>query len=217
MLYRNLLYLIILLFIAACDENNTSISGNSKELQKHDTVTAPVSITNVDTVPRDIAGIQKAYEVTLEQLKNGVFDSTSFKYSCDNEKNGTVIYFFEKEVLRMIVHRYNEYSHHSAEDYYFVKDSILFFSYFERVSWSFDGPEGSTKDNITEQRVYLVEQKPIRCLEKKFVVGSQETNNPRSETVANKEVPCASFKSVINPFLVLLKHRYNPTTTCLDN
>ena len=206
---------MLLFLIAACNENSNHNTVNSNEAQKHDSVTASVSISNSDTIPRHIEGIKKTYEMTLAQLKNGVLDSTSFKYSCNNERNGTVSYFLDKGALRMIVHRYNEYSHHSAEDYYFVKDSILFFTYFERVSWSFDGPEGSTKDNVTEQRVYLIDQKPIRCLEKKFVVRSKESNNPKSETVANKEVSCASLESVINPFLVLLKHRENPTSTCL--
>ncbi len=47
------------------------------------------------------------------------------------------IYFLDKTGLRLIKHIYNEYSHFSATDEYFVKNDTLFFSFNKPVWWSF--------------------------------------------------------------------------------
>lgn len=216
---RNLFYLIAFLYAASCTERTNSDAGRSLQAEKHDTATTPADVpAGPDPVPGNVEDIQQAYGRIMAQMENGSLDSTSFKYSCHGEKNGTVSYFSEKGRLRMIVHRYNEYDHHSAEDRYFVTDSTLFFVYLNRVSWAFEsGAEGATKDNITEHRVYLVGQKPIRCLEKKFVVRSQAANNPRSETVASKEVDCTSLKSVTDPYRLLTKYRNEAPAGCLED
>ena len=128
-----------------------------------------------------------------------------------------ISYYVEKGQLRMIVRRYAEYDHHSAEDTYFVQDSTLFFAYLKRVLWSFtSGPEGATKDDITEQRIYLVDGQPVHCLEKKFTVLSHEAANPTSEEVPNKEVDCAEAQLVTDPYQMLLKYQHNPTSDCLE-
>lgn len=217
--HRNLFSLIAFLFIASCTERINPDGGQSEPAPKQDTSTAPLTISDErDPIPDNIEDIQKAYNHIMAQMEKGSLDSTSFKYSCYNEKNGMVSYFSEKGRLRMIVHRYNEYDHHHAEDRYFLTDSTLFFVYLNRVLWAFEsGAEGATKDNVTEHRVYLVDQEPIRCLEKKFVTRSQAVNNPRSETVDNKEVDCASLKSITKPYQVLAKYRNKAPSGCLED
>ncbi|MGV3508406.1 MAG: hypothetical protein ACO1N7_03890 [Sphingobacteriaceae bacterium] len=163
-----------------------------------------------------VQDIKQAYAAVSKKLKDGALDSVSFKYSCNNEESGTVSYFSEKGLLRLIVHRYNEYSHFSAVDQYFVKDSTLFFVYKKSILWSFNGPQGSTKDSITEQRVYLIDQQPIRCLQKTFIIHSHATDNSEAETVMNKEVNCTSQKSVIKPYRLLARYHNNATTGCLE-
>jgi hypothetical protein len=206
--YHALISSILIALLSACSGNDQK-TGSTPEEQKEDSSIKTVSTPPVaDTPPRTVEDIQKAYELISIQKNQGLLDSASFKYDCRGEKNGEVSYFSKDGQLRMIVHRYNEYSHHSAADHYYIMDSVLFFVYNNRLSWTFDsGPQGSTKDDITEQRIYLIDQKPLRCLEKKFVVRSKDVNNPKSEMVANKVVDCKTIKSVVEPFQLLMKYR----------
>lgn len=188
--------LLFLILFASCAENSS----------KQETSDTTAVVAEPEKAPDNVESIQKAYSSVMTQLETGKLDSVSFKYSCNEEKKGTVTYFSENGKLRMIAHQYSEYDHHSATERYFVKDSVLFFVYASRTLWAFkDG--GGTKDDVTEQRTYLVDDKPIRCLEKKFVVPA---------TAENKEVDCTSQKSVITPYQLLLKHRDQPTSGCLD-
>ncbi len=202
--------LILALLSAAC--NNTSPNTPANE-QNQDSVIKPSS--HQVSAPNSIEAIQKSYEQITTQKDQGLFDSTGFKYNCNNEISGTVSYFTEKGQLRLVIHRYNEYDHHEAEEYYYIKDSTLFFIYNKELLWSFDsGPQGSTKDNITEQRVYLIDQKPVRCLEKEYTIRSNATNNPRPDTIPNKEIECAAVE-VMKSYQQLLKHRGKTPPGCL--
>lgn len=146
-----------------------------------------------------IEDIQEAYSAVVKQLEGGAFDSVSFEYSCGNgERSGRVSYYSQEGDLQLIVHRYAEYSHFSAEEQYLVRDSTLFFTFLKEISWSFeDGPEGSVRDNITERRTYVLDQEPVKCLEKKYVIRSQIKDNPRPESLPNKEVGCTSSALLI--------------------
>jgi hypothetical protein len=164
-----------------------------------------------------IKEIQQAYMEINQKIDSGTVDSAAVKYSCDHEKAGTISYFTEKGKLRLIVHRYNEYDHYSAEDRYYIKDNILFFAYTNSLSWSFEsGPEGSTKDNITEKRVYFAGGRPIRCLEKKFVVRSKVPNNPGRDAIPSHAVDCAEAYKIQKSYYLLTKFRERPGQDCLD-
>ncbi|MGZ8545150.1 MAG: hypothetical protein ACXWV0_07625, partial [Flavisolibacter sp.] len=192
----------------------TNQNPTRKNVQKADTTINTPNLQSAP-VPNSIAAIQMNYEQITSQKTLGVLDSTGFKYKCNNEITGAVSYFSQKGQLRLIIHRYNEYDHHAAEEYYYVKDSALFFVYNKELLWSFDsGPQGSTRDNITEQRVYLIDKKPTRCLEKKYVIRSHAANNPSPDTVPNKEISCAAV-DVMKPYQQLLKHRSKAPSDCL--
>lgn len=168
---------------------------------------------------QSVEDIQDAYTGVVEQWDRGALDSVSFEYTCGNgERSGTVSYFSQEGNLRLIIHRYSEYSHYSAEDQYFVRDSILYFAFLKGISWTFEeGPEGSTRDNITEQRVYLLDMQPVKCLEKKYIIRSQVKENPLPESVPNKEVKCASSSSLVKSYHQLLQHHRNPPASgCLE-
>ena len=218
LIYISICKVFILLSCSSCIDRPETDDPRTEKIQGTDSLTATDDLQKAqDNKPLStVQDIQQAYTMVSKKLKDGALDSVSFKYSCNNEENGTVSYFSERGQLRLIVHRYNEYSHFSATDQYFVKDSTLFFVYKKSILWSFNGPQGSTKDSITEQRVYLIDQQPIRCLQKTFVIHSHATDNPRSETVTNKEVNCASQKSVIKPYRLLARYHNNATTGCLE-
>lgn len=213
-------FLLMLLFvcISACKERSGSNDKGSRRAREKDTGTDSLMRSGEPGQSQtSIEAIQKAYADIVTKLVSGALDSTAFKYSCHNEKSGTVSYFTESGQLRLIVHRYNEYDHFSAVDRYFVKDSTLFFAYTSSVTWAFEsGPEGATRDNITEKRVYLVNEQPIKCLEKKFVIRSRAADNPRAETVPSREVDCPSAEAVRKPYRLLTKFRSKPTSGCLD-
>ena len=201
---------ILALILTACNNSTPSTPTNE---QKPDTIINPPS-PQLDPAPNSIEAIQKNYEQITSQKSQGVLDSTGFKYNCNNEITGTVSYFTDKGHLRLVIHRYNEYDHHAAEEYYYIKDSTLFFVYNKELLWSFDsGPQGSTRDNYTEQRVYLIDEKPARCLEKKYEVRSHATNNPIPDSVPNKEVKCTA--DVLKSYLQVMKHRGNAPSGCL--
>ena len=164
-----------------------------------------------------IEDIQGAYSAVVKQMEGGVLDSVSFEYSCgDGERSGKVSYYSHEGDLQLIVHRYSEYSHYSAEEQYFVRDSTLFFTFLKEVSWSFEeGPEGAVRDNITERRTYLLDKEPVKCLEKKYVIRSQIRDNPRPEIVPNQDVDCTS--SLLKRYPQLMQHhRKAPDSGCLE-
>lgn len=178
-----------------------------------------VATAESDRPMASVGDIQAAYSEVTERRKRGELDSVSFEYSCrEGETSGTVTYFSHDGDLQLVVHRYSEYSHYSAEDYYFVRDSALYFAFLKGVSWSFeDGPEGATRDNIRERRLYLLDQQPVKCLQKEYVIRSHANDNPRPETLANTEVDCASSSSsLLAAYRQLLQHRNNPPASgCL--
>ena len=218
MKHNTVLCLLVFLLLGSCKEQNRSKVEQDGQTAEQNTSASAKESDQPESVPRNVEDIQETYASIITQLENGILDSTTFKYSCYNEKGGTATYFSYKNQLRLIVHQYHEYDHHSAIDRYFIKDSVLFFINLNRTLWSFEsGPEGSTKDDITEQRIYLIDQKPVKCLEKKFTVRSQVTSNPNPQTIPNKEIDCSSLKSVLNPYQVLLKYRHSKSAGCLED
>jgi len=160
--------------------------------------------------------VQNDYFAITTDYEEGKLDSTTFKYDCDGEKSGTVTYFSLNGDLKMIIHTHAEYDHNEMKDRYFVKNGILFFAHLWSLSWSFDsGPEGATRDKIIERRVYLSNWKSFKCLEKKYEIRLHAGVNPTPASIPNKEVDCASSKSVEKPFRLLAKYWKMPAPKCL--
>lgn len=219
---QKLLYLILhCLFLCityiACTGKVQQTTDNPQVIEHPDTSSVNEEFfPQTDTVPGHIEGIQKVYGKITEQLEKGVLDSTSFTYNCRNEIQGRVTYFSHNGKLRMIQHNFNKYDHHAAAEQFYTIDSTLFFVFTHTLLWSFDsGPEGATKDNITEQRVYFVDQKPVRCLEKKYIIRSAASTNPQPESIPNKEVTCSTSTNITEAFEKLVKYRFSHTKDCL--
>lgn len=212
---------LFILFLGTCFAFSCT-QGTDSHTVKSDNI----DLDNLsDTVPepempiQSIEDIQQAYSTVIKQVESMVLDSVSFEYSCGNgERSGSVSYYSHDGDLQLIVHRYAEYSHYSAEEQYLVRDSTLFFNFLKEISWSFEeGPEGSVRDHIRESRTYLLDKEPVKCLEKKYVIRSQITNNPRPETVPNEEIDCNSASSLLKKFPVLKNHYEKaPESGCLE-
>lgn len=218
MRFLNLSYLIGFFFLLSCTQRPADQSRQSDLQENEDRIVSKSPVPAESDKPiATVIDIQREYTAVVNKMADGLLDSASFKYDCYGEKSGTVTYFTEKGALRVIVHRYSEYSHFNAVERYYLKDSALFFAYRNSVTWAFeDGPEGATKDHIREQRTYLVQQQPIECLEKDFVVHSKAENNLHADEVPNKVVNCISAEEVLTPFRLLVKYHNKPAPECLE-
>jgi hypothetical protein len=209
-------YLALCLIFASCHQTDSSQTTTTSNLP--DSSSQPVSpVAKNITAPRSVADIQSLFTEISAKLDRKALDSTTFKYDCNGEKNGTVTYFSENGNLRLIEHRYNEYSHYSATDRYFSVNDTLFFAYQKSTAWSFEsGPEGSTRDNITEYRAYLVNSKPVKCLEKKYVIRSQVADKPKPEALPNKATDCSVVKSLLSSYEKLKQYNGKTPPDCLE-
>lgn len=217
------IYLTLCLISFSCgqtrnSEDSTNLNADSAAART-DSVPQNSKSGIVDSNPLSVEEIKQRYAIINDKLQRGLLDSTSFKYDCNQERNGTITYFSDKGQLTMIKHSYNEYSHFSAVDLYFVSNSTPFFAHFNRVSWSFESgqaAEGATKDDITEQRLYIVKEKPLLCLEKKYTKRSHSSDNPRPEDVQSKQVKCKPIEPVLKDFGKLIDFKDNAQHDCLE-
>ncbi len=220
---KTYLYLLLCLFFFSCGQ-----SSNREEIYNSNTDSV---VVNTDPVPTDtnstvvsnpatIEDIKLRYAVINDKLQHSLLDSISFKYDCNQERSGTLTYYFDKGKLAIIKHSYNEYSHFSAIDLYFVSNNTPFFIHLNRVSWSFESgqsAEGATKDDVTEHRIYIAGAKSLLCLEKKYIIRSLSSDNPRPENVANKEVKCKPVKATLADFARLMQFKDSDNHDCFTS
>ena len=167
--------------------------------------------------PKTTEEIKVAYQYITAQLSNKALDSTTFEYNCNNEKSGTVTFYTDHSQLRLIKHNYSEYDHFSSSDSFFVTGDKLFFVYRKTIVWSFEsGPEGSTKDDVTESRNYFINEKPVKCLEKKYTIHSQSPEKPKHDQISSKEVSCKETPTLLAQYKLLLSYQHKHTKGCLD-
>lgn len=155
-----------------------------------------------------IDGIKKEYDLVNSKLTTKTLDSVSFKFECE-ERSGDVVYYSEKGTLKAIKY-FTADSHFSSVEKYFISDDQPFFVFKDETVWSFDGgsPEKpETKDEVTQQRIYLANNKIIQCLEKKFTIKSSVANKPNPETIPNNENKNCSANEVLETFELLIKNK----------
>ena len=203
---KKLILISSLLLIISCKkENKTSENITSEEISTskitEDSLQFKSDLNSVD-------GIKKEYNLVNSKLTAKKLDSVSFDYECE-ERSGNVVYYSEKGILKVIKH-FNADSHFSSTENYFLNDGKPYFVFKDDTLWSFDGgtPEKpETKDDITEQRFYIVEGKPIQCLEKKYTIKSISKNNPKSENIQNKKMKNCSMDELQKTFDLLMKNK----------
>lgn len=69
--------------------------------------------------------------------------------------------------------KYAEYIHFSTAEKYFINNEKPFFIFKDEEVWHFDGgtlEKPEAKDDVTESRIYLSENKVIGCNEKKYSI-----------------------------------------------
>jgi hypothetical protein len=221
--------LLLCLVFFSCGQNGntepttTVVDDSTALVTVPDTVAAQqknvaVQPTTVAAQPTTVEQIKQHYADINAKLQGGLLDSVAYKYDCNGERSGTVTYFSNHGKLAMIKHSYNEYSHSEAIDQYFISNDHLFFAHFRRSNWSFasgQAPDGATKDNITEQRFYVANEKSLLCLEKKYTKRSHVDNNPQPANVQNKQVACKPMETLIKDFNQLVEFKESSRHDCL--
>ncbi|REC78568.1 hypothetical protein DRF60_08955 [Chryseobacterium elymi] len=203
---RTMLIAAILLLAFSCkkDKNKathtTSVSTNSMILKKN-----PPQKHTADS----IAEIKKEYGILQTHLEAKKLRSNGFTYNCNEEPSGEATFFSDKDEVKIIEHFYTEHSHFSASEKYFIKNGEPFFIFKKETVWSFDGgtPEKPiTKDDITETRIYLQNNKPLKCLEKKYSIRSDSKEKNISDQISGKEIQCSPGE-LLKTYQSLLKHK----------
>ncbi|MBU4539209.1 MAG: hypothetical protein L6264_05065 [Weeksellaceae bacterium] len=202
---KHLIFIISFLILFSCNKRQAS---EEKILVDK---TASVSKTDGNSqVPekklKTVDDIKASYAYFVNKLRTKGIDSTLFKYNCNNEKSGKVIYFTENGKLRMIRHAYSEYSHFSATDEYFVEDDSVYFIYSKQVQWNFVD-QNKTKDEIIERRIYIIDNNPVKCLENESTLIVSSGKSGTAKAGSNKEMDCSSFQPMLKQFEKLIKLR----------
>lgn len=162
--------------------------------------------TNMAADPID--QIKKEYAALQIQLETRKLSQSKFIYDCNDEPSGEVTFHSDKNEIKVIEHFYAEHSHFSGSEKYFIKDGKPFFIFRQETVWNFDGgtPEKPiTKDDITETRIYVQHGKPLKCLEKKYSIKSDQKEKT-ADNIPSKEVQCNADKLLTN-YQSLLQHR----------
>ena len=200
--------LVLIISLLGCQQEKPEKDKSKAEIEKEQ------QIAEDNPVVTDVTEVQAAFKATEKAKLDGLLKTKSFTYDCNGEQSGIVTYYFRGSDLKLIEHKWAEYSHFEATDQYYVQDNKPFFIFYDHLTWTFDGESGvqdATKDDITESRYYMIGNELVQCLEKEFTVRSAATNNPSSSRVANKRVDCPNGKELMNSFNRLLEHQ-NQTT-----
>lgn len=202
---RNVFLICGLVLIFSCKnkkDKNGSVSSNGISTKVKSHSLSPGKDLN------SVNGIRQEYQLVNSKLAEKKLDSVGFKYECD-EISGNVVYYSESGTLKVVKH-FRSDSHFSSTDHYFVNGGKPYFIFKDETVWSFDGgtaDKPETKDDVTEQRFYIVAGKSIQCIEKKYTLKSNTTNNPKSENIPNKEMKNCSIAELQKSFDLLMKNK----------
>ncbi|CAM3754502.1 hypothetical protein POKO110462_18350 [Pontibacter korlensis] len=199
---------MLTLFAAfSCGESppSESAAGAAGKGVADTTAETPDTASSAPQRLESLEDLRREYSDIASGAESGGMDSTFFDYNCRGEKAGRVVYLSDEGGLRLIRHTYSEYSHFSAKDEYFMKDGTVFFVLYRHVSWHFEG-EGETRDEVTEKRFYLIDGKPLRCLEKKYSFTLPASADRRAQKAANRETDCSSAEAVLDRFRLLARY-----------
>ncbi len=199
----NLFAIPLLVFVVACSGGN-----QRQDIADTQTIKVPEIDASVDSSLHSIADIKRAYERIVTKESAGELDSQAIAYVCDDEIKGTLIYYSDNKGIKLIVHRYSEYDHFSAEERYFLQHEEPFFVLRKETTWAFiSGSEGSTRDNVTETRTYLANEKAIQCLESKYNIYTTKKQKRTEYLYRNKSVSCKDISSLTTKYNKLMAYR----------
>jgi hypothetical protein len=201
-----ILFLTASLFLVFSCKNDKAVHKESASMDssvaKKDSVQTSAAEDPIDQIKKEYADLQA-------QLEAKKLSQSKFTYDCNDEPSGEVIFHSDKNEIKVIEHFYAEHSHFSGSEKYFIKDGKPFFIFSQETVWNFDGgtPEKPvTKDDITETRIYLQNNKPLKCLEKKYSIKSDQKEKTTPDNIPSKEIQCDT-NELLKTYQLLLKHK----------
>lgn len=173
-----------------------------------------------------IRDIKRQYSSIAELMEQGLLTEKTTLYSCEDQGlSGSLTYYFLNQELKIIVHTFDQ-GHHSSTNRYYVNNEKLFFYFlkenFDNDNHKYDPNTGDLIEieenwSVFEKRIYIYNEKAIRCLEKEY-----GNNDIKDETVnkypnisnhfKNQEMDCedAETRKVLIFYDQLRKHHNNP-------
>lgn len=200
--------LLIPCFVILFSCENKNKNSNSEVQKSENTDSNSKNRVSENASPENIEEIKAEFAALNNQLITKKLDSSVFEYEC-NEITGNVVFYTSGGDLQSIKHFYSD-SHFSSVENYYMKNGKPYFILKQDAGWSFDGgtPEKpETKDNIEEQRIYIVNDEAIACLEKKYTIRSGSANNPNPENIKNAESKNCSYPKLQKTFATLIKNK----------
>ncbi|MGI9651593.1 hypothetical protein [Chryseobacterium sp. RLHN22] len=205
---KKLVLLPVVIILFSCENKKNESADGKISTDSLQTVSNKNSSEEDNDSPQTVDEIKAEYAVLNNQLIAKKLDSTSFDYECE-EVSGNVVYYTQNGELKSIKHFHAD-SHFSSVENYYLKNGKLYFIFKDDTLWSFDGgttEKPETKDEIEQQRIYIVNDKAIECLEKKFTIKSSAKNNPNPENIQNVPSENCSYSALQKTFEVLLKNK----------
>jgi hypothetical protein len=208
---KNIIFILSLVSIISCKKEKNQAVQNASSSDSLAVKTDSIQTKN-DTI-KSVDDIKKEYSEMNALLTSKKLDSTGFKYICEEGgREGEVFFYYQDKKLKAVKNFYSEYSHFSSVTEYYIDKENVYFIFKQDTSWNFDieAPKKSedvseTKDDITERRIYLLNNKPVQCLEKKYVIRSAG-NNQDPGTIQNKEIKC-NIDELMKTYQSIIKNK----------
>ena len=204
---KTLLITLGLITMTSCNKDVHSDARKTQAVAKDSLSAKNNPETPQDDTIKSVEDIKKEYASLNTLLASKKLDSSSFTYNC-NEREGEVVLYKQDGRIRMVKDFYAEHSHFSSSTQYFIKNDQVFFIFQDETSWNFDGgtPEKpETKDDITEKRMYILNNKAVQCLEKKYSVRSKGNNQDPNKTASRKTI--CDISELMKNYQLILKNK----------
>jgi|GEM_PF-1611918 len=204
--------------LSACQSAKEDGESVNKILRNDQSKEASDSSATLDTQsPKNIMDIQKSFNRLELWRSEGKLDTIKKDFDCEGEASAKAVYFYQGKILRMIRVEYQEHDHYSSDMSFYLSNGKPFFIFRTDYTWTFAegmAAEGITKENITEKRYYLINNKLAKYLEKKYSYLSNE-KKPEAGIIVAKELNAAALPLEIENLKQLLASEPREQGGCL--
>lgn len=144
-----------------------------------------------------IQAIRKEYKQINQWIEKEALDLTE-KQVEDEELHSTIEYYQKEKQLKLIKVNSHDASHAASETSYYNMNNGLMFIFHDFGYWQFSGMDkdgnSTTTDFVEETRCYFKDEKPIRCLSRKYdsTIDAKEAKN--------KKVDCLECLELLKEF-----------------